>query len=112
MMKLIVADVSNPRGHRLYALTVTWPDQTGNIERAHPAPRGMRKPCQKRLKPSLQIVPPVRVHHHCRSNPSAHTDTGINDDSSRFHQPAKVVLGRRAAHESGRDACWGSRSIE
>ena len=46
MMKLIVADVANPRGHRLYALTVTWPDQTGNIERAHPAPRGMRKPCQ------------------------------------------------------------------
>jgi hypothetical protein len=93
MMKLIVADVANPRGHRLYALTVTWPDQTGNIERAHPAPRGMRKPCQKRLKPSLQIVPPGRVHHHCRSNPAAHTDTGINDDSSRFHQPAKVVLG-------------------
>src|SRR3712207_8223504 len=60
------------------------------------------KPCQKRLKPSLQIVPLGRVHHHCRSNPSAHTDTGINDDSSRFHQPAKVVLERRAQRREPR----------
>jgi len=42
MMKLIVADVANPRSHRLYALTVPWPDQTGNVEGAHPAPPWMR----------------------------------------------------------------------
>jgi DNA-binding TFAR19-related protein (PDSD5 family) len=42
MMKLIIADVTNPRGHRLDALTLARPDQAGDVERTHPAPRRMR----------------------------------------------------------------------
>jgi hypothetical protein len=53
MMKLIVIDMASPRRHRLHALAVARPDQTGNVERAHPAPRWMRKPRQKRRKPAL-----------------------------------------------------------
>ncbi len=59
MIKLIVADLISARGHRLNALAVTWPDQTGNVERTHPTPRRMRKPRQKGLKPPLQIVSPL-----------------------------------------------------
>ena len=62
MMDLIVADIAGPRGHRLNVLAVSRTDQTCNIKLAYPAPRWMRKPRQKRLKPSLQIDPPVPVH--------------------------------------------------
>lgn len=64
MMKLVVADIASPRGHRLNALTVARTDQTGDVERAHPPPGWMRKPRQKWLQPSLQTNPPVLVHRH------------------------------------------------
>ena len=67
MVQLIVADIAYTRSHRLDALAITRPDQAGNVERAHPAPRRVRKPCQKRLKPSLQIAPPLRVRYHRQS---------------------------------------------
>lgn len=66
MMKLIIADIASSGGHRLHALAVARADQTGDVERAHPPPRWMRKPRKKRLKPPPQIAPPAFVHHHRR----------------------------------------------
>ena len=81
---------------RLHALAIAGADQARDVLRTHPAPCRMRQPRQKRPKPSLQIASPALVHHHRAPFRSAHTDTGLNDDSTRFLQSAKVsFIGHR-----------------
>ena len=74
MMKLIVADITSPRGHRLHTLAVTRTDQTCNIKRAHPAPRWMRKSARNgasHRSRSIRQVSSTTI----AVDPSAYTDT-------------------------------------
>lgn len=62
MMKLTIADFACQRCYRLNALTVSCSYQTCYVGRVHPAPRLVSKRAQKRLKPTLQMLFPVRTH--------------------------------------------------
>jgi hypothetical protein len=57
MVQLIAFAEREPLSHRLDALAIARTDQPRHIERAHPAPRLVRQPIQKRLEkaPKLHI---------------------------------------------------------
>lgn len=62
----VMVDLVSACRHRLDALPVPRPDQAGDIERAHPATRRMRKTGQERFEPPLAFCSPIPLRHHGR----------------------------------------------
>ena len=66
VMEAIVCAEAEPFGHRLDALALARTDQAGDVERAHPLPRLVPEPGEKRREPTLKLRLPTRANHLSR----------------------------------------------
>jgi hypothetical protein len=75
MVQLVIVTRRKPLRHRRNALAITWPDQPRHIKRAHPPPRLVTEPFQRRLEPAPKLpfpIDPRALHGRPFQKPTTH----------------------------------------
>ncbi|VWX49293.1 conserved hypothetical protein [Novosphingobium sp. 9U] len=93
MMKLVIPRFTATSSHRLHTLAITGTDQNRNVGRAHPTTDLVSKAAYNRLKPTLEIRSPIRIHHQPFQKLALYELPHPLLGNPRNQTSAKIVLG-------------------